>query len=90
MISELPLFAFTTLSGLGAGALVASAAFPERGENKRAWLFPLVMFVLMGVGALASVAHLGRPQYVMHMLSNPTSSLVMEGIVAGLTCGAYR
>lgn len=86
MISEFPLFAFTTLSGLGAGALVASAAFPERGENKRAWLFPLVMLVLVGVGALASVAHLGRPQYMMYMLSNPTSSLVMEGIFAGFTC----
>ncbi len=88
MISEFPLFAFTTLTGLGAGALVASAAFPERGEGKRAWLFPLVMLVLMGVGALASVTHLGRPQYMVYMLSNPTSSLVMEGIFAGLTCVA--
>ncbi len=85
MISEFPLFAFT-LTGLGAGALAASAAFPEHGENKRAWLFPLVMLALMGVGALASVTHLGRPQYMVYMLSNPTSSLVMEGIFAGLTC----
>lgn len=88
MISEFPLFAFTTLTGLGAGALLASAAFPERGENKRAWLFPLVMLALMGVGELASVTHLGRPQYMVFMLANPTSSLVMEGIFAGLTCVA--
>lgn len=88
MISELPLFAFTTLTGLGAGALLASAVFPERGENRRAWLFPLVMLALMGVGALASVTHLGRPQYMVYMLANPTSSLVMEGIFAGLTCVA--
>ncbi len=88
MISEFPLFAFTTLTGLGAGALLASAVFPERGETKRAWLFPLVMLALMGVGALASVTHLGRPQYMVYMLANPTSSLVMEGIFAGLTCVA--
>ena len=88
MISEFPLFAFTTLTGLGAGALLASAVFPERGENKRAWLFPLVMLALMAVGALASVTHLGRPQYMVYMLANLTSSLVMEGIFAGLTCVA--
>lgn len=88
MISEFPLFAFTMLTGLGAGALLASAVFPERDENKRAWLFPLVMLALMGVGALASVTHLGRPQYMAYMLANPTSSLVMEGIFAGLTCVA--
>ena len=88
MISEFPLFAFTTLTGLGAGALLASAVFPERGETKRAWLFPLVMLALMGVGALASVTHLGRPQYMVYMLANPTSSLVLEGIFAGLSCVA--
>ena len=80
MISEFPLFVFTTLSGLAAGALVASAAFPTKGESKRAWLFPLCMLVLVGVGALASVTHLGRPQNLTYMLANPTSSLVMEGI----------
>lgn len=88
MISEFPLFVFTTLSGLAAGALVASAAFPTKGESKRAWLFPLCMLALVGVGALASVTHLGRPQYLTYMLANPTSSLVMEGIFAGLTCVA--
>lgn len=86
MISEFPLFVFTTLSGLAAGALVASAAFPAKGEGKRAWLFPLCMLALVGISALASVTHLGRPQYLTYMLANPTSSLVMEGIFAGLTC----
>ena len=86
MISEFPLFVFTTLSGLAAGALVASAAFPTKGESKRAWLFPLCMLVLVGIGALASVTHLGRPQNLTYMLANPTSSLVMEGIFVGLTC----
>lgn len=88
MISELPLYVFTTLSGLSAGALLASAAFPAKMKGGRAWLFPLCMLVLVGVGALVSVAHLGRPQYMVYMLANPTSSLVMEGIFAGLTCVA--
>lgn len=43
------------------------------------------MLILIGIGAIASVTHLGRPQNMMYMLGNPTSSLVMEGIFAGLT-----
>ena len=41
MISEFPLFCFTTLAGLAAGAYAVNAFFPAGKDSKRAWLFPL-------------------------------------------------
>ena len=42
MISEFPLFLFTTLAGLAAGAYAVSAVFPVGKDPKKAWLYPLV------------------------------------------------
>ena len=42
MISEFPLFLFTTLAGLAAGAYAVRAVFPVGEDAKKAWLFPLV------------------------------------------------
>ena len=47
MISEFPLFLFTTLAGIAAGAYVVSVAFPVGKDAKKAWLFPLVCLVLL-------------------------------------------
>lgn len=79
MISEFPLFAFTTLGGLAAGAYVVGAFFPsaER-ETKRPWLFPLVCIVLLGVGLLGVLGHLGRPERFLFALSNPSSMIAEE------------
>lgn len=84
MISEFPLFAFTVLTGLAAGAYVGTALFPKKADDPRPWLFPLVALVLVGVGSLAAIGHLGRPAMVLNVLNNPTSSLTMEGMTAGL------
>lgn len=81
MISEFPLFLFTTLGGLAAGAYVASAFLPrgEDGANeKRPWLFPLVCLVLLGVGLLGVLGHLGRPERFLLALSNPSSMIAEE------------
>lgn len=84
MISEFPLFVFTVLTGLSAGAYVGAALFPKKDDGPRPWLFPLVALILVGVGSLAAIGHLGRPGMVMNVLNNPTASLTLEGITAGL------
>ena len=84
MISEFPLFVFTVLTGVVAGAYVGAALFPKKDDGPRPWLFPLVALILVGVGSLAAIGHLGRPGMVLNVLNNPTSSLTMEGMTAGL------
>ena len=79
MISEFPLFVFTTLGGLAAGAYVVSALFPNDGQGpKRPWLFPLVYIALLGVGLLGVLGHLGRPERFLLALSNPSSMIAEE------------
>lgn len=79
LITEFPLFAFTTLGGMAAGAYVAAACFAgvER-EAKRPWLFPLVCLALLGVGLLGVLGHLGRPERFLLALSNPASMIAEE------------
>lgn len=97
MISEFPLWAFTILTGIACGAYLAAAVFPKAQavgasaadvpatESKgNQWMFPLVALVLIAVGGLCAVAHLGRPQLMLNVLNNPTASITMEGICAGL------
>ncbi|HIW77359.1 MULTISPECIES: DmsC/YnfH family molybdoenzyme membrane anchor subunit [Gordonibacter] len=84
MISEFPLFLFTTLGGLAAGAYVVYAFLPSdlSGEGeanaKRPWLFPLACLVLLGVGLLGVLGHLGRPERFLLALANPTSMIAEE------------
>ena len=79
MISEFPLFAFTTLGGLAAGAYAVSAFFPDGGQGvKRPWLFPLICIVLLGAGLLGVLGHLGRPERFLFALSNPSSMIAQE------------
>lgn len=84
MITEFPLFVFTTLVGIAAGAYVFAAIFPNDEAPKRPWVFPLVALVLVGVGSLASVTHVGRPQLIFGILANPTASLTLEAAFAGV------
>ena len=81
MISEFPLFVFTTLAGLSGGAYVARAVFDSKDSEvgaKRAWLLPLVCLVLLGAGLLGCLGHLGRPLMFMNALANPTSMIAEE------------
>lgn len=99
MISELPLWAFTILTGIACGAYIAAALFPTTakqavgvpgkgavptGAGRNQWVFPLVALVLIAIGGLCAVAHLGRPQLMLNVLNNPTASITMEGICAGM------
>ncbi len=79
VISEFPLFLFTTLGGLAAGSYAVSAFFPKaRGGTKRPWLFPLVCIALLGAGLLGVLGHLGRPGRFLLALSNPSSMIAEE------------
>lgn len=78
MISEFPLFVFTTLAGLAAGASVVSAVFFTKEEEKRSWMLPLACLVLLGVGLLGCLGHLGRPLMFLNALSNPSSMISQE------------
>ncbi len=84
MITEFPLLVFTVLTGIAAGAYVGAALFPKKGEDARAWVFPLVALILVAVGGLSAMAHLGRPAMVLNVLNNPSASLTMEGMSAGV------
>ena len=79
MISELPLFVFTTLAGLAAGAYFVNAVFARKDKkDERPWLFSLICIVLLGVGLLGCLGHLGRPAMFLNALANPASMISQE------------
>lgn len=84
MLEILPLLIFTTCGGVAAGAYVMSAlsqalALGEpAAQGAKSWLFPLVCVVLLGVGLLGTLAHLGQPLRFMNGMSNPASMVSQE------------
>lgn len=82
MISEFPLFCFTTLAGLGAGAYAVNAVFPVAKASKRAWLFPLACMILLAVGLLGLPLHLGRPERMLIALTHPTAAIAQEAYLS--------
>lgn len=82
MISEFPLFVFTTFAGLAAGAYAASAAFPDKSEAKRPWLFPLAMLALLAIGLLGCLGHLHHPERFMNALWNPMAGITQEAYLS--------
>ena len=81
MISEFPLFVFTTLGGIAAGAYCASAVLPVKSDEKRSWLLPLIALVLLAVGGVALLFHLGRPERMLLAFANPVAGIAQEGYV---------
>lgn len=78
MISEFPLFLFTTLAGVAAGAYAASVVFSVGKGSKKAWLFPLVCLVLLAVGLVGLPLHLGRPERMLIALTQPGAMIAQE------------
>lgn len=81
MISEFPLFLFTTLAGLSAGTYAASVAFSSEEGRKRPWLL-LACIVLLGAGLLGCLGHLGHPERFLNALANPGAGIAQEAYVA--------
>lgn len=83
MISEFPLFVFTILGGMAAGAYVFAAFVPMR-KSVQAWVFPVLVLVLLAISGVALLTHLGRPALVLNAFRNPTSGITLEGFATML------
>ena len=79
MISEFPLFVFTLLGGMGAGAYLFTAFLPRR-EGDKPWLFPAIVLVLLAISGVALLGHLGKPAGMLNAFTNPTSGITLEGL----------
>lgn len=59
-----------------------SAAFPKDAEEKRSWLFPLAMLVLLGIGLLGCLGHLHHPERFLNALWNPLAGITQEAYLS--------
>lgn len=83
MISEFSLFLFTLLGGTAAGAYVFASVFPMT-ESKKRWLLPLAALVLLAIGGVALLLHLGHPERMFYAFTNPSAGITREGLATGL------
>ena len=81
MISEFPLFVFTLLGGMGAGAYLFTAFLPRR-ESDKPWLFPPIVLVLLAISGVCLLGHLGKPAGMFNAFTNPTSGITLEGFAS--------
>lgn len=91
MMEILPLLVFTTFGGAAAGAYVfavyrrlcvratdAGADEQADASASRAWLFPLACIVLLAIGLVGTLAHLGQPLRFINGMANPASMISQE------------
>lgn len=83
LIHMLPLFVFTLCSGAAAGIIVIDF-FDSFGDNSKVvsrWYdyLPVISLVLLGIGLLGTLTHLGQPLRFINGLSNPQSMISQEG-----------
>ena len=84
MFSEFPLFVFTILGGLAAGSYVFAAFFPPAIDKKKPWLLPLIALILLAIGGIALMFHLGRFERMFLAFANPAAGIAQEGYVTVL------
>lgn len=82
MISDFPLFIFTTCSGVASGAYVLALFFRAKEGEKRPLVFPLTCLVLLGVGLLGTLFHLGQPLRFLNALANPGAPIAQEAYIS--------
>ena len=80
MISEMPLLIFTVLGGLAAGIYAVACFAPKAVEGKKPWVIPAITLVLLAIGGVALMFHLGHPERFL---------LALRNISAGITQEAY-
>lgn len=79
MISEFSLFVFTLLGGLGAGMYATAAVFPVKGKRSEL-LVSIVPLVLLGIGGVALMLHLGRPERALNAFANLEAGITKEAL----------
>ncbi|MBE6466769.1 DmsC/YnfH family molybdoenzyme membrane anchor subunit [Denitrobacterium detoxificans] len=84
MISEFPLFVYTVLAGIAAGGYVTRAMVPLKAERKAPWAFALACLIMLAIGGVALLCHLGQPLRVLYAFSNPTAGIAQEGVTTVL------
>lgn len=84
MITEFSLFLFTTLGSMAGGAYLMEALFPGGEKSKPAHVLPIVALVLLAIGGIALLLHLGRPERMLLAFSNLDAGIAQEGIATGL------
>jgi anaerobic dimethyl sulfoxide reductase subunit C (anchor subunit) len=83
MIAEFALFVFTTLGGLAAGLYIMAVLFPLEGKRNNL-LLSVVPLVLLGIGGVALLMHLGHPERMFNAFANPEAGITQEGITTTL------
>ena len=66
------------VDALCGGLRVSGSNSSASDERRRAWLFPLVCLVLLGVGLCGTLAHLGQPLRFANGMANPGSMIAQE------------
>ena len=100
MISEFPLFVFTTFAGIAAGSYAVSLFFPVRRDGAgKPWAFPLLMLALLAIGLIGCLLHLQHPERFLNALFNPAAGITLEAyfsialgvvLVADVLCCVLR
>lgn len=83
MISEFPLFVFTTLGGLGAGFYFACTIWSVEGKRKNVFV-AFISLALLVIGGIALMLHLGHPERLLNAFSNPAAGITQEAVVSTL------
>lgn len=83
MIAEFALFVFTTLGGLAAGLYILAALFPVEGKRNNL-LVSIVPLVLLAIGGIALLGHLGHPERMFNAFANPEAGITQEGVTTTL------
>lgn len=79
MMSEFPLLVFTVLTGIASGGYVMATILCLLAKRReRNWIFSLICLVLLGVGMLGVLAHLGHPERFLNALANPSAMITQE------------
>ncbi|SMG57191.1 dimethyl sulfoxide reductase anchor subunit family protein [Cedecea sp. NFIX57] len=85
---EWPLMVFTVLGQCVAGGFIVMAlallyGMKDRAVRKRAELLMVVLWILMGIGFIASILHLGSPLRAFNSLNRLGSSALSNEIASG-------
>ncbi|NIF60515.1 dimethyl sulfoxide reductase anchor subunit [Enterobacter sp. Ap-916] len=85
---EWPLMVFTVLGQCVAGGFIVMAlallyGVKDRAVRKRAELLMVVLWILMGIGFIASILHLGSPLRAFNSLNRLGSSALSNEIASG-------